>query len=228
MLSKVLTGRAKDRAQPLHPAAVIASRHPDDAEPVADAAESAALRRENLALHDRIHQLEAEHAVARRESFEAGRLDGDRQARAETAPVLDRLAISLAQLAELRQEIRLKAEQDMVQLALLIAKRILHRELSTDTSALIALARVVFDRMARGESLRVTVHPHFAPSLAAALSRGQTARIHIEPDPSQPLGTFIVRSEEGVLDASVEAQLEEISRGLTDRLTGGMNVQMKA
>jgi len=80
---------------------------------------------------------------------------------------------------------------------------------------------VVFDRMVRGESLRVTVHPHFAPALSAALSQSQNARIHIDPDPNCAPGTLVVRSDEGLLDASVDTQLEEISRGLTDRLTGG-------
>ena len=108
----------------------------------------------------------------------------------------------------------------MVQLALLIAKRILHRELSTDSNALTALARVVFDRMLRGESLHVTIHPNFAPALSSVLLQNRATRVHIDPDPQCPLGSFIVRSDEGTLDASVDAQLEEISRGLTDRLTG--------
>jgi len=223
MLSKILTGRATERAQSLNPASVSIIHGPDRAEPQADPAESAGLRTENNALQGRIRQLEAEVAAAKRDSFEAGRKQGEQQARAETAPVLERLTVSLAELAGLRQELRLKAETDMVQLALLIAKRVLHRELSTDTGALTALARVVFDRMVRGESLRVTVHPHFALALAAALSQSQTARVHIDPDPGCAPGTLVVRSEEGLLDASVDTQLEEISRGLTDRLTGGRN-----
>jgi len=223
MLSKILTGRATDGVQALKPASVSLSDGPDHPKPRADPAESTGLRTENHALHDRIRQLEAEVAVAKRDSFEAGRKQGEQQARAETAPILDRLTGSLAELAGLRQEIRLKAETDMVQLALLIAKRVLHRELSTDTGALTALARVVFDRMVRGEAIRVTVHPHFAPALAAALSQSQTARVHIDSDPSCAPGTLIVRSEEGLLDASVDTQLEEISRGLTDRLTAGRN-----
>jgi flagellar assembly protein FliH len=120
----------------------------------------------------------------------------------------------------MRHELRLQAEKDMVQLALLIAKRILHRELSVDVNALTALARVVCDRLVRAESWKVTVHPRFAAPIAAAISSGQASRVQIEPDPNCALGTLLVRSEEGRIDASVEAQLDEISRGLADRLAG--------
>ncbi len=109
----------------------------------------------------------------------------------------------------------------MVQLALLIAKRVLHREITVDTSALTALARVVFDRMVRAESWRVTVHPRFAGPISAALSSGQTSKVQIDADPNCAPGTLIVKSEEGRIDASVDTQLEEISRGLTDRISGG-------
>ena len=50
-------------------------------------------------------------------------------------------------------EIRRRAEKDVVQLSLLIAKRILHRELCVDEGALTALARVVFERLARAERI---------------------------------------------------------------------------
>jgi flagellar assembly protein FliH len=218
MLSKVLTGRDRERAEPLAFSPVSVRR--SDPVPQKDQAGNAGAETEIRALRDRIVQLEADMAAAKRDSFEAGRHQGDQQARAETAPILERLNASLTQLAHTRQEIRLKAEKDMVQLALLIAKRILHRELSTDTGALAGLARVVFERMVRGESLRVTVHPQFAAGIASALSHNQTARVHIEPDPQCAPGTLIVRSEEGMLDASVDAQLDEISRGLADRLSG--------
>jgi len=64
----------------------------------------------------------------------------------------------------------------------------------------------------------VIVHPRFAPAVTGALKGNQTSRISIEPDPACAPGTLVVRSSEGVIDASVEAQLEEIGRGLTDRL----------
>jgi len=114
---------------------------------------------------------------------------------------------------------RQRAEKDVVQLALLIAKRILHRELNVDANALTALARVVFERLARAESYRITVHPAFAEALRSSLPAGHSGRVHIEPDPTAAAGTLIIRSEEGVIDASVDSQLDEITRGLSDRLS---------
>jgi flagellar assembly protein FliH len=106
-----------------------------------------------------------------------------------------------------------------VQLALLIAKRVLHRQLSVDEGALTAIARVAFERLTRSESYTVTVHPQFAAAVKSALPGNQASRVHIEPDPDCDPGTLVIHSAEGVIDASVDAQLEEISRGLTDRIS---------
>ena len=113
---------------------------------------------------------------------------------------------------------RHRAEKDVVQLSLLIAKRILHRELAVDDSALTALARVVFERLARAEEYVVVVHPRFAAALGSALRGNQIGRVRIEPDPACAPGTFTVRTPDGLIDASIDAQLDEIGRGLTDRL----------
>ncbi len=179
------------------------------------------LEGEKAALIDRIRQLEQELAAAKRDSFENGRRQGDQQARQEIAPVLERLHASLADFAGLRAEMRRRAEKDVVQLALMIAKRILHREISVDSNALAALARVLFDRLAHSESYRVTVHPIFAQGIVGALPASLVSRVHVEPDSTCAPGTLVIRSDEGMVDASVDAQLEEIGRGMADRLTKG-------
>ena len=173
---------------------------------------------EIVALREKLHKLEAQAANDRREAFEAGRQQGDQQARAELHPVLERLNASIAQIVAMRPDLRERAERDVVQLALLIAKRVLHRQLSVDEGALTAIARVAFERLTRSESYRVTVNPRFASAVTSALPGGHSARVQIEPDPNCAPGTLIIHSAEGVIDASVDAQLEEISRGLADRL----------
>lgn len=211
MLSKVLSGRSADRAEPAAFLATAAPYHPPTSrEPASDD--------EVQLLRDQVAQLRAEVAMVKKESFEAGRRQGEEDARSEITPVIQRMHASVAELTGLRSEMRRRAENDLVQLALLIARRVLHRELSVDPNALAALARVVFDRMTRAESYRITVHPVFAPAISAALPAGKAGTVRIEPDPSCAAGTLIVRSEEGLIDASVDSQLEEIGRGLTDRL----------
>lgn len=171
-----------------------------------------------VALRNRLRQLESQAAAAHRDAFESGRQQGEQQARAEIQPVLARLADSIAQILGMRADIRHRAEQDVVQLALLIAKRVMHRQLTVDADALTAIARVAFDRLTRSESYRVTVHPQFAAAITEALCALQGSRVQVVPDPNCALGTLIIHSADGTTDASIDTQLDEIERGLTDRL----------
>jgi flagellar assembly protein FliH len=215
MLSKVLNRRDAAHAQAMvFPLVNGPIDYRSGAEDVAAdrGSDSAATLRENL------HQLQAAAVAERREASEAGRRLGDQEARAELLPVMERLNASIAEIAGMRSDLRRRAERDVVQLALLIARRVLHRELNVDDSALTAIARVAFDRLTRSESYTVTVHPRFATSVASALPAAQASRILIKPDPECAPGTLTIRSTDGVIDASVDAQLDEISRGLADRL----------
>jgi len=170
-------------------------------------------------LLEKIHMLEASLASAKRDAFLDGHHQGEQQARAALAPVLERMNASICEMVNMRPELRRRAEKDAVELSLQIARRVLHRDLSIDSNALNALARVVFDRLTRTESWQMTVHPQFADAIRGALPPANAGKIRIEADPSCAPGTLIVRSADGVIDASVDNQLEEISRGLTDRLT---------
>jgi flagellar assembly protein FliH len=184
-----------------------------------EAAKTGNLPADQIATLDKIRKLEALVASESRAAFESGKQEAQKAAQSELQPVLQRLAASTAEVLSMRTELRHGAEADVVQLALLIARRILHRQLAVDESALTALARVAFDRLSRTESYRVTVHPRFAAALAAALPPAQASRVQIEQDPSCACGTLIIHSSEGTIDASVDTQLEEIGRGLADRLT---------
>jgi flagellar assembly protein FliH len=210
MLSKVLARADRGRAQPA--VFEIVGQPLPDRVPGGNSATDAEWR-------ERARVLEVRLQTEKKEAFEAGLRQGEQRSRAEWQPVIDRLNQSVAEVLVVRSDMRRRAERDTVGLSLLIARRVLHRQLSVDENALAGVAGVALDRMTRSESYRITVHPRFAAALSAALPASQSGRVHIDPDPNCAPGTLVIHSAEGTIDASVETQLEEITRGLTDRLS---------
>jgi flagellar assembly protein FliH len=215
MLSKVLKGSG---ARSVPTMAFATASAPAFRPGRIPAAENSVSGEEKTALLEKILSLEAAMVTVKREAFDAGREQGEQHARAALTPVVERLNASIAEMLSMRPELRRRAEKDAVELSLQIARRILHRELAIDGNALNALARVVFDRLGRSETWQLTVHPQFAEAIRGSLPAGSAERVHINADASCAPGTFVVRSEDGSIDASVDNQLVEINRGLTDRL----------
>ena len=69
------------------------------------------------------------------------------------------LAQSLATLSSLRSRIRKNAEGDLLKLAISIARRVLHRELTLDPESIEGLIRVALEKLQSRELCRVRVHP---------------------------------------------------------------------
>jgi flagellar assembly protein FliH len=132
-------------------------------------------------------------------------------------PVLDRMTQTASDLCALRPRLRREAESDVVQLAIAIARRILHRELSIDPAAMQALVQVALGRMDRQEIHRVWVHPSQAIAVKARLA-GESRQVEVIADANRDLGSLLFETNRGKLDASINAQFEEIERGLTDRM----------
>jgi flagellar assembly protein FliH len=171
-------------------------------------------------------QLSALAAEAERKMAEAlergrreGRADGERAALAQIDPVIARLARTIAEVAASGSALRREAEEDVVKLAVAIARRILHRELSLDPEAVLGLVRVALERVDAQEVHRVRAHPDDAPRIAAELdSMSLVEKIEVLPDSTLERGAVLLETKRGTLDASLSTQLAEIERGLTDRI----------
>jgi flagellar assembly protein FliH len=168
---------------------------------------------------------QAERACEQRiqEARAAGMREGEAAAReksaAELRSVLERASRSIEEITALRPRLRREAEADLVKLALAIARRIVHRELAIDPDTMRGVIMAALDRLQGQEISRVRVHPQLASSLSEPLRKlGQPSPVEIVPDPSCERGALIFETARGNLDASVETQLQEIERGLTDRL----------
>lgn len=151
--------------------------------------------------------------------FSEGRSVGHDQATVELQPVMDRLSRSLADLASVRSRVRKTAEADLLKLAIAIARRVLHRELTLDPGSIEGLIRVALEKLESRELCRVRVHPDQEPVIRTLLGRFSAASVELIPDPTLQCGDVMFETSHGTLDGSIEAQLQEIERGFADRLS---------
>jgi flagellar assembly protein FliH len=165
---------------------------------------------------------EVERERLEREAYKRGYTEGiavgKEQASAEVKPVLERVASSLAELATFQARMRRDAEKDLVMLSIAIARRVLHRELTLDAESIAGLIKAALDKLESRDLHRVRLHPDQEAPIRALLERFSAAKIEVIPDSSLNKGDVLFETAHGNIDASVESQLREIERGLTDRL----------
>ena len=162
---------------------------------------------------------QAQLAALERDAFAKGFEQGER-AGAEAAgkrgeAMLRRLSDTLSELTTLRATMIRQTEGQIVELALAVARRVLHREITLDRNLMIAIARVALDRL--GESAQVTVRLHpeeYEATGAARVSEFAGSNVTFVPDPRVGRGGCRVESEMGLVDAGVDAQIQEIARAL--------------
>jgi flagellar assembly protein FliH len=158
-----------------------------------------------------------------KEAWEKGLRAGDAAARKsldeQVRSTVELLAKTVSEVASTRPEIIRRAEADTVRLAIEIARRVLHRELSVDTSALEALIGAAIARLQTQEIYRVRVHPDQENLLRSCLEQaGRGSAVEVIADRAQAKGGAVFEISRGALDASVDTQLREIENGLVDEL----------
>jgi flagellar assembly protein FliH len=166
-----------------------------------------------------LSQHQARLAALEREAFAKGYEQGERAGaeagtkRAEA--MLRRLAETIQELADVRRAMIRETERQMVQLAMAIARRIVRREVAIDHELTLTMARVALERL--GDSTAVTIRLH--PEDFEATCRQREAllagsHVTVAPDPAVSRGGCLVQSDFGYVDASVDAQFQELARAL--------------
>lgn len=157
-------------------------------------------------------------AVAERDAFADGYAQGERAGIDLAARQLDaqrsRLVQTLEELAGLPERLTYRAERQVVELALAVAGRILHREIAADRELLLAMARVSLDRLSDRRSATVRLHPDDEAAVRAGRSDWPGGPIVVVADPSVKPGGCVVESEGGQVDLSVDGQLREVRTAL--------------
>jgi flagellar assembly protein FliH len=156
----------------------------------------------------------------RQEAFEAGIGEGRAAAYKEWAP---RLAEAVGALEQARQtllarcrELTAELDSQLPRVVLLLARKIVQRELAADDSAVSAVIRQLSQRLnAAGESVTVRIAPRAAEAFEAWRRAAEAAvpeGVRVEPDVGLGPGDWVLETAAGLLDGRIDSQLEEAWR----------------
>jgi flagellar assembly protein FliH len=154
-----------------------------------------------------------ERAEAQAEAIRAEALAQARaQARAE-------LAAELVVLAQRRDAQLAALEPQIIQLALLAARRIIGEQLALAPERIAELVAPLLARVRSARQVTLRVHPDDCALLERHLARLRNAAehqgsLHVQADAALGRGDCVVVSDAGVLDARIETQLLALARAL--------------
>ena len=130
------------------------------------------------------------------------------------------LGAALAQFARDRALYYQNVETEVVQLALNVARHILHREAQIDPLLLAGVVRVALEKIEKATSVTLRIHPHNADGWRRYFS------LHLDPadlpeiveDAAIAPDRCILETSMGTAELGMEIQLKEIEKGLMDLL----------
>lgn len=170
-----------------------------------------------------IAQAERDREMIKQAAYEQGIAEARASAEAETT---ERIAAELANLREafaasiekvsgLSGEIIARAEHDLVELALSIAKKIVLRETSIDREIVVDLVRVSLGKLHNRSSAEVRLNPVDLAYIADKRQHlGFRGSLELTEDASITPGGCLVHTSTGDIDARIESQFDEIAEGL--------------
>jgi flagellar assembly protein FliH len=162
-------------------------------------------------VRNRAAQIENE---ARDRGLAEGRARASAEIDTSVEPLREKFAQSLAELAGLRAIIAERTERDLVLLALEIARKVVHREVTIDADVVLTLARVALSRLHNNAVARVHLHPDDFNYVTSRKDQLESAvSVEIVEDRSVARGGCLIQTEMGDIDARIEQQFAEIERG---------------
>jgi flagellar assembly protein FliH len=118
-----------------------------------------------------------------------------------------------------RTEYYTRVEAEVVQLALAIAAKILHREAQVDPMLVAALVKMTIEKMREGSSVTVRVAPGLAHRWKESFAgQPNAAQIEVVEDAELSSHDCLLETELGTANFGLDTQLKEVEKGFFDLL----------
>ncbi len=145
------------------------------------------------------------------EGFAKGRQEGVAAGEANLNQQASNLAQVIGQLSQPLAELDDVVVDELVTLAMTIAKHMVRREIKTNPGEIVAVVReAVAVLPTTSRTIKVYLHPEDATLLKESLSISEQGRWDLIDDPSLTRGGCRLETEHAELDASIEARLAAV------------------
>lgn len=157
-------------------------------------------------------QLEQIRQEAQREGFAAGRQEGLTSGQKEVRATVQRLTQIINAFTAPLEEVDAVVEQELVTLAMAIARQIIRRELKTDPGQVVGVVREALAALpAATRRVTIHLHPDDAALVREALASGmEEAGWRIVEDALLTRGGCRIHAEHSQIDATVEKRIAAI------------------
>jgi flagellar assembly protein FliH len=148
------------------------------------------------------------------EGFRQGQKDGQEVGRRGLEEITQRLEKMLISLMEEKEALYQRRERELVDLVLLISKKIVGRELTIQPEAIRDLVAEGFRRLADTEHLILRVHPQDYKLLAQHSRESWPPGLELIRDGTLTPGGFRMETERGELDGTLETRWSNITEAI--------------
>jgi flagellar assembly protein FliH len=195
-------------------AEAIVDRAASDAETLLKQAENTALDLVAKA-RERVDEIETE---ARKRGADDGYKEGKEKGQTELDPVIATFREVAQSIREQRELVLQRAEPELVRLAMAIAERIVHTELTTNANVVVENVRSALTRILSREVVTLRVNPADHEIIRAQRDAIHAAsdveHLRIVEDQRVDRGGVIVETEAGTIDAKIATQIMEARRAI--------------
>jgi flagellar assembly protein FliH len=156
---------------------------------------------------------------ARREGFDQGRAEGLAKTQEEGAAYVARFEALIQSLATPLEHLSDEVEDELVKLAVAVAKQIVRRELKTEPAQVIGVVKEAIAALpVAGQNIKLHLHPEDARLIAeTVLANVSERKWELVENPVMQRGGCRIETDTASVDATIEARVAAIAA----RIMGG-------
>lgn len=156
--------------------------------------------------------------TARAAGFESGQADGQAAAGAEVEEMLATMRGLVDVARAERHKIVEGAEPEIVRLAMALAEKIVHQQISLDAGVVVSMARAAIARLVNRETVTVRVNPADIETVREhkerMMANTDVEHLRVVEDQRVDRGGVVMETESGTIDAKITTQIREARRVL--------------